>query len=181
MSVVDALDYTEKWLKDTVTWLRETRAEGSDGASADAPSSPPVNVHNQAYLRLLLWDHVSDPFPEVSPFGRSRSLASHPGVILSGSFSLLAPPPTDCADGPGSLPADAAGDGAVGPAVLCAPHCLHQRRRGRHRPPEANGHAEGRHRRPAGGHAHAVSIHAESVGGWGAVGTFLVFPVSTVF
>lgn len=69
MSAVDALDYTEKWLKDTVTWLREARAEGSGGASADSPSHLPINVHNQAYLRLLLWDHVSDPFPEVNPVG----------------------------------------------------------------------------------------------------------------
>ncbi|TWW76272.1 T-complex protein 11-like protein 1 [Takifugu flavidus] len=61
----DALDYTEKWLKDTVTWLREARAEGSGGASAGSPSHLPINVHNQAYLRLLLWDHVSDPFPET--------------------------------------------------------------------------------------------------------------------
>eukprot|EP00066_Takifugu_rubripes_P015831 XP_011605097.1 PREDICTED: T-complex protein 11-like protein 1 [Takifugu rubripes] len=61
----NALDYTEKWLKDTVTWLREARAEGSGGASADPPSHLPINVHNQAYLRLLLWDHVSDPFPET--------------------------------------------------------------------------------------------------------------------
>lgn len=70
---VDALDYTEKWLKDTGTWLREARAEGSGGASADSPSHPPINVHNQAYLRLLLWDHVSDPFPEVNPSLRVTS------------------------------------------------------------------------------------------------------------
>lgn len=90
MSVVDALDYTEKWLKDTVTWLRETRAEGSGGASAD--SSPSLNVHNQAYLRLLLWDHVSDPFPEVSPVGHSRPLASHPrGVPIGFLFSPRSP------------------------------------------------------------------------------------------
>lgn len=69
MSAVDALDYTEKWLKDTVTWLTEAGAEGSGGASADPPSQLPLNVHNQAYLRLLLWDHVSDPFPEVKPVG----------------------------------------------------------------------------------------------------------------
>lgn len=93
-SVVDALDYTEKWLKDTVTWLRETRAEGSGGASADVPSSPNLNVHNQAYLRLLLWDHVSDSFPEVSPVGHSRPPIPHPRGILSGSFPLLAPPQT---------------------------------------------------------------------------------------
>lgn len=62
--VVDALDYTEKWLQDTVTCLR---AEGSSGASSDPPSLLPLDAHNQAYLRLLLWDHASDPFPEVKP------------------------------------------------------------------------------------------------------------------
>lgn len=155
MSAVDALDYTEKWLKDTVTWLREARAEGSGGASADSPSHLPVNVHNQAYLRLLLWDHVSDPFPEVDPSARVQL------VLYFGRFILFLLP-TDCPDGPGSLPADAAGAGAARPALLCAPHRLHQHRRGRLRPPEANGHSEEHRQRPASGHAHAVSIRLAS-------------------
>lgn len=66
MSVLDALDYTEKWLKDTVTYLREARAEGSSAASLETLSHLSLNVHNQAYLRLLVWDHASDPFPEVN-------------------------------------------------------------------------------------------------------------------
>lgn len=89
MSAADALDYTEKWLKDTGTWLREARAEGSGGASADPPSHLPVNVHNQAYLRLLLWDHVSDPFPEVDPVGPCPTL-----VVFLWFYSFPAPPQT---------------------------------------------------------------------------------------
>lgn len=63
-SSLDALDYTEKWLEDTVRCLRE--ADGSSAASSDPSSLLPLNVHNHAYLRLLRWDHASDPFPEVN-------------------------------------------------------------------------------------------------------------------
>ncbi|XP_044049419.1 T-complex protein 11-like protein 1 isoform X1 [Siniperca chuatsi] len=59
----NALDYTEKWLEDTVRCLRE--ADGSSAASSDSSSLLPLNVHNHAYLRLLRWDHASDPFPET--------------------------------------------------------------------------------------------------------------------
>nr|XP_020460100.1 T-complex protein 11-like protein 1 [Monopterus albus] len=61
----NALDYTKKWLEDTVKCLREAGTDGSGAASSD-PSSPlPLSVHNHAYLRLLKWDHASDPFPET--------------------------------------------------------------------------------------------------------------------
>lgn len=63
---LDALDYTEKWLEDTVRCLREPGADGSSAATSDPPLLLPVNVHNHAYLRLLRWDHTSDPFPEVN-------------------------------------------------------------------------------------------------------------------
>uniref|UniRef100_UPI003AAFE596 T-complex protein 11-like protein 1 n=1 Tax=Centroberyx gerrardi TaxID=166262 RepID=UPI003AAFE596 len=59
----NALDYTEKWLEDTVRRLRE--ADGSAAASSDSSSLLALNVHNQAYLRLLRWDHASVPFPET--------------------------------------------------------------------------------------------------------------------
>ncbi|CAN9498645.1 unnamed protein product [Ophioblennius macclurei] len=59
----NALDYTEKWLEDTVRHLRG----GAEGGAAAAPSSSltPLQVHNQAYLLLLRWDHASVPFPET--------------------------------------------------------------------------------------------------------------------
>ncbi|XP_036962247.1 T-complex protein 11-like protein 1 isoform X2 [Acanthopagrus latus] len=61
----NALDYTEKWLEDAVRCLREAGPDGSSAASSDPPSLLPLNVHNHAYLRLLRWDHASDPFPET--------------------------------------------------------------------------------------------------------------------
>lgn len=61
----NALDYTEKWLEDTVKCLRETEAGGCGGAAAASSSLLPINVHNHAYLRLLRWEHASDLFPET--------------------------------------------------------------------------------------------------------------------
>ncbi|XP_075898760.1 T-complex protein 11-like protein 1 [Nelusetta ayraudi] len=62
----NALDYTEKWLEDTLRCLRdEAEADGSSAASSDLPTLLPLNVHNHAYIRLLKWDHASDPFPET--------------------------------------------------------------------------------------------------------------------
>ncbi|XP_041795027.1 T-complex protein 11-like protein 1 [Chelmon rostratus] len=68
----NALDYTEKWLEDTVRCLREAAADGSSAASSDPPSLIPLNVHNQAYLRLLRWDHDSDLFPETVLMDQAR-------------------------------------------------------------------------------------------------------------
>ncbi|XP_028264095.1 T-complex protein 11-like protein 1 [Parambassis ranga] len=61
----NALDYTEKWLEETVKCLKEAEAGVCSGASSDSSSLLPLNVHNHAYLRLLRWDHPSDPFPET--------------------------------------------------------------------------------------------------------------------
>ncbi|XP_019960898.2 T-complex protein 11-like protein 1 [Paralichthys olivaceus] len=61
----NALDYTEKWLQDTVNHLREADQDSPSAASSNPPSLLPLSVHNQAYLRLLKWDHASDPFPET--------------------------------------------------------------------------------------------------------------------
>lgn len=62
---LDALDYTRKWLEDIVKCMSESGLDGSSAASSDPSSLLPLNVHNHAYLRLLRWDHESDPFPEV--------------------------------------------------------------------------------------------------------------------
>lgn len=62
VSPSDALDFTEKWLEDTVKSLQDSAAT----ASASDSSLHPLSVHNHAYLRLLRWDHDSDPFPEVN-------------------------------------------------------------------------------------------------------------------
>ncbi|XP_030587766.1 T-complex protein 11-like protein 1 [Archocentrus centrarchus] len=62
----NALDFTEKWLEDTVKCLKDsTAAAAAGGATSDCSSLHPLSVHNHAYLRLLRWDHTSDPFPET--------------------------------------------------------------------------------------------------------------------
>lgn len=67
----NALDYTEKWLEDTVKDIRESSADVC-GASSEPPSLLPLHVHNQAYLRLLRWDHAVEPFPETVIMDRIR-------------------------------------------------------------------------------------------------------------
>ncbi|KAG7268134.1 hypothetical protein CRUP_010088, partial [Coryphaenoides rupestris] len=52
----NALDYAEKWLRDS--------AEALQDSSTPSLPPPPHSVHNHAYLRLLKWDHVSETFPE---------------------------------------------------------------------------------------------------------------------
>ncbi|XP_037539288.1 T-complex protein 11-like protein 1 [Nematolebias whitei] len=59
----NALDYTKKWLEETVKCLRETAS--CSAASHQSPSLMLLNVHNHSYLRLLRWDHAVDPFPET--------------------------------------------------------------------------------------------------------------------
>lgn len=67
----NALDYTEKWLEDTVKAIRESTTDVCT-ASSDPPSLLPLHVHNQAYLRLLRWDHATEPFPETVLMDRIR-------------------------------------------------------------------------------------------------------------
>ncbi|XP_077566694.1 T-complex protein 11-like protein 1 [Stigmatopora nigra] len=65
----NALDYTEKWLKDTMNGLSQA---SSIGASNDPPTLLPGHVHNQAYLRLLKWEHLLEPFPETVLMDQTR-------------------------------------------------------------------------------------------------------------
>lgn len=71
----NALDFTEKWLEDVVRRLREDASCGA--AAADPPSLLAVNVHDCAYLRLLSWDHASDPFPETVLMDQARFQEMH--------------------------------------------------------------------------------------------------------
>lgn len=68
----NALDYTEKWLENSVRSLKEARAVGPNCASSDPPSLCILDVHNNAYLLLLRWDHASDPFPETALMDQVR-------------------------------------------------------------------------------------------------------------
>ncbi|KAM4553256.1 T-complex protein 11-like protein 1 [Fundulus diaphanus] len=86
----NALDYTEKWLEETVKSLRET--DGCAAASSGPPSLLPLNVHNHAYLRLLKWDHASDPFPETVLMDQVRFLEMQQEVerlVLLSSVLLI--------------------------------------------------------------------------------------------
>ncbi|XP_061825796.1 T-complex protein 11-like protein 1 isoform X2 [Nerophis lumbriciformis] len=65
----NALDYTEKWIKDTLKDLREV---SSTTASSGPSSLLPASVHNQAYLRLLKWNHLAEPFPETMLMDQAR-------------------------------------------------------------------------------------------------------------
>lgn len=86
----DALDYTEKWLEDTVRCLRdEAEADGSSAASSDPPTLLPLNVHNHAYLRLLKWDHAADPFPEVNAVSSEARHTVYCILFLSLVLSLM--------------------------------------------------------------------------------------------
>ncbi|KAJ3596902.1 hypothetical protein NHX12_003302 [Muraenolepis orangiensis] len=69
----NALDYAEKWLRDTADDLRESGNGSSDG-ELQSPSPPPHTVHNHAYLRLLKWDHASETFPETVLLDQARFL-----------------------------------------------------------------------------------------------------------
>lgn len=47
-------------------------AGGGAAGSGDAPMLSPVAVQNYAYLKLLKWDHLHRPFPEVGAPGESN-------------------------------------------------------------------------------------------------------------
>ncbi|CAL8376069.1 unnamed protein product [Arctogadus glacialis] len=69
----NALDFTEKWLRDAAEDLREDGASAS-AAALPTTSLPPHSVHNHAFLRLLKWDHSSDTFPETLMLDQARFL-----------------------------------------------------------------------------------------------------------
>ncbi|CAL8358492.1 unnamed protein product [Lota lota] len=69
----NALDYTEKWLRDAAEDLQEGGASAS-GAALLTPSPPLHSVHNHAFLRLLKWDHASETFPETVMLDQARFL-----------------------------------------------------------------------------------------------------------
>ncbi|XP_072291280.1 T-complex protein 11-like protein 1 [Eucyclogobius newberryi] len=85
----NALDYTEKWLKDTVNTMRESDV---CCASSEPLSLLPLHVHNQAYLRLLRWDHSAEPFPETVLMDQTRFLEMQQEVerlVLISSILLI--------------------------------------------------------------------------------------------
>lgn len=66
----DSLDLVTKWLQEAADDLAKMGHEMlpphcSDGATGGASTLCFTAVQNQAYLKLLKWDHVNRPFPEV--------------------------------------------------------------------------------------------------------------------
>lgn len=78
----DALDFVTQWLEEAAgdladrTCGRALPAGGGAAGSGDAPVPVPdaAAVQDRAYLRLLRWDHLRRPFPEVG------AAAAVPGV-----------------------------------------------------------------------------------------------------
>lgn len=70
----DSLDFVTDWLQeasDDLTKLRRINLSSPFGGGPAASGIPvlcPVSVQNQAYLKLLKWDHVHRPFPEVGVY-----------------------------------------------------------------------------------------------------------------
>lgn len=67
----DSLDLVTRWLQEAADDLAKLRCKmlpphcSSDGATGGASALCSTAVQNQAYLKLLKWDHVNRPFPEV--------------------------------------------------------------------------------------------------------------------
>ncbi|XP_044895052.1 T-complex protein 11-like protein 1 isoform X3 [Felis catus] len=72
----NSLDFVTQWLEEAADDLMNQKyknalpAEGGAADSGDSPMPNPVAVQNYAYLKLLKWDHLQRPFPELySPRG----------------------------------------------------------------------------------------------------------------
>lgn len=68
LALPDSLDLVTKWLQEAADDLAKLGREtlpphSSDGATGGASAF--TAIQNQAYLKLLKWDHVNRPFPEV--------------------------------------------------------------------------------------------------------------------
>ena len=63
-------------------------AAGGAAGSADGPWLDPVAVQNYAYLKLLKWDHLHRPFPEVGAPGQADcSFLSCTAELLKNSYN----------------------------------------------------------------------------------------------
>ncbi|NXX87585.1 T11L1 protein, partial [Centropus bengalensis] len=74
----NSLDFVTRWLQEAADDLAKMRSKMlppscSDGGAAGGVSALcPTAVQNQAYLKLLKWDHVNRPFPETVLMDQSR-------------------------------------------------------------------------------------------------------------
>ncbi|XP_071415147.1 T-complex protein 11-like protein 1 isoform X2 [Pithys albifrons albifrons] len=75
----NSLELVTKWLQEAADDLGKLRHEmlpppSADGATGGASTLCLTAVQNQAYLKLLKWDHVNRPFPETVLMDQTRFL-----------------------------------------------------------------------------------------------------------
>lgn len=77
---IDSLDFVTQWLEeaadDLMKYKKALPGGGGAAGSGDGPVPNPVAVQNYAYLKLLKWDHLQRPFPEVGAAERSNYVCS---------------------------------------------------------------------------------------------------------
>jgi hypothetical protein len=76
-SLLDALDQTTEWIKESVNEELLSVCETSTTSGAENSSMPslsPTLVLNNSYLKLLQWDYQKKDLPEVSNFFSSPKL-----------------------------------------------------------------------------------------------------------
>ncbi|KAF1676764.1 T11L1 protein, partial [Pygoscelis papua] len=74
----NSLDLVTRWLQEAADDLAKLRCKmlpphcSGDGATGGASALCSTAVQNQAYLKLLKWDHVNRPFPETVLMDQTR-------------------------------------------------------------------------------------------------------------
>ncbi|NWS68363.1 T11L1 protein, partial [Crotophaga sulcirostris] len=74
----NSLDFVTRWLQEAVDDLAKMRSKmlspycSDGGATGGASALCPTAVQNQAYLKLLKWDHINRPFPETVLMDQAR-------------------------------------------------------------------------------------------------------------
>ncbi|XP_009954658.1 PREDICTED: T-complex protein 11-like protein 1 [Leptosomus discolor] len=74
----NSLDLVTRWLQEAADDLATLRCKtlpahcSGDGATGGASALRSTAVQNQAYLKLLKWDHVNRPFPETVLMDQTR-------------------------------------------------------------------------------------------------------------
>ncbi|NXR56819.1 T11L1 protein, partial [Hippolais icterina] len=100
----NSLDLVTKWLQEAADDLAKPGHEmlpphSSDGATGGASALCFTAVQNQAYLKLLKWDHINRPFPETVLMDQTRFLEIQleleqllvVGTVLLVTFSAAGP------------------------------------------------------------------------------------------
>ncbi|XP_036182198.1 T-complex protein 11-like protein 1 isoform X1 [Myotis myotis] len=74
----NSLDFVTQWLGEAAddlmhqTYKNALPAVGGAAGSGGSPTPSPVAVQNHAYLKLLKWDHLQQPFPETVLMDQAR-------------------------------------------------------------------------------------------------------------